>query len=440
MPKLSDIRSNRKAAGPLRFIGSAWGQITSAGVALLSIRIYTEILTATQFGIAMIALGIIALIDSASSMALNQTILSTCSKYENHEDQRKASVGISFHALKIFAIPIAAIFALATLYFVIVDGKIIIILAATLLPIYLCSEFSKYSLLSLLLLRQKQSAFSTWMVGEAALTSATTIASISLFSGSASSFLCGYVLGRVASTAVFISVFSKNHFADFFSPVDRGLIKLALRHGTPIAAMGPLGWISTYLDRYIIGALLGPAATGIYTACTGIASRPYAVLTATLTNYFRPQYYEYRSDRPQARRSTLKHWSLSAVVIGGSGVALFYILGNILAGLMLARDYRSGAVTIFVLFACAQTFSVVTHASDNALISAGRGKQLLAAQSLISACSLLFLSVGIIMHGIIGGLIARCISEAIKMCITFTLALTILLKESTDTSALTAKS
>ena len=82
------------------FIYTAWGQILVAITVFIGFRIYTEMLNPHDFGIIMMIMGLVALIDSVGLMTLNQTIVSRCGKILNNTHQKIISVSLAFMFIK----------------------------------------------------------------------------------------------------------------------------------------------------------------------------------------------------------------------------------------------------------------------------------------------------------------------------------------------------
>ena len=83
------------------------GQLVVAVSSLVGLRLYTEMLDRSEFGVAMMAVGGVALLDGVVVMALNQTLLSICAEIDEPERRRQVSVGLSLRAFGAVAVCLA---------------------------------------------------------------------------------------------------------------------------------------------------------------------------------------------------------------------------------------------------------------------------------------------------------------------------------------------
>jgi O-antigen/teichoic acid export membrane protein len=405
----------------LKLFHVIWGQLVVAVAIFASIRIYTELMDVDAFGAAMLGIGVIAFLESVISMALNQTQIALCAKLPAGDDRRQISVGLACLLLIALA-PIALLLATACLVaspFVAgaFYGAVIVIA----LFCYFAGEAVKYSLLTLLVLDQNYRRQSLWTAGETALTVGGIVAALIFLRADAWTFLAAHVVMRISSALLFTVIFGGlAHFRGVRLENARMRQREALGHGLPVSAMGPLGWISSFLDRFIIGGILGTAATGSYVAATGLVGRPYALTTAVLSNYFRPHLFTASGDDKRQMQITMR-WLVTAAAIGFGGVLALLLIGPFILQFLLAADYRDGAVALMGTFAIAQTLSIMTHALDNNLLASSRSAKLLKMQTVMSISTIAIIPVGTVLLGPLGAVIARCVAEAMKLSATYLL-------------------
>lgn len=420
-----------------------WGQVVVAAATFAGIRFYTEVLNKAEFGHAMLAMGFIALLDSISGMALSQTLLSRCGGHEDREHRRQLSIGLAW-LLGQKVILVAAVTALSLAGASLCGWISPLWVGAPLaLGLYLLGEFAKHSLLTLLILERDYRRYAAWMSGEAILAFVCTALALVFWRSDALGYIGGYLASRIISTLLFLSVFSAGgHLRRFDLNIARADVRQALSYGAPVSFMGPLGWVATYLDRYILGAMLGAAATGTYAAATGLVARPYALTTAVLSNYFRPLYYQPGLDAFSSgeRRQILRNWAAAAFVVGGGGALAFAGLGGLIATIMLAPDYRAGAPLLMAVFAISQTLAIATHSADNAVLALRGTAILLKFQIVLSVVTLFLIPLGIVMGGLLGGLIGRGLAEAVKFTAIALLALRMIDQSARDPLADTSQS
>ena len=421
-----------------RIANVLWGQVIVAVAALAGIRFYTEILGPAEFGTSMLALGGIALFDSLGVMALNQTLLSRCGPHSDSEQRRQISVGLSWNFLK-WAGPTGTLLGLGVAVALIALGyPSYWALLPALMLLYIVAETGKASLINLLVLERRYGRYSAWIGGEAVFSLLGTAAMLLAWRADAIGFLTGYILSRLICAVVFMAGFSPTHLRKVDLVHIHDEIQPALTYGMPIAMMGPLGWISSYLDRYILGGLLGTATTGAYVAVTGLVARPFGLTTTVLSNYFRPFYFQPKliHDGAQGCFRILRGWVLASLCIGLTGTLALGFLGDRIVRFMLAADFRQGAPLMMVLFALSQTLAITTHAADNAILAIRGSRQLLRAQIFISCATLALIPVGIMLGGVVGGLIGRCLAEAIRLTVVILIAASMIRRKNGMTGVL----
>ncbi|WP_176695461.1 lipopolysaccharide biosynthesis protein [Phaeobacter sp. B1627] len=402
-----------------------WGQVIVALAAFAGIRTYTELMDKVDFGQAMLLAGLIALLDSIILMSLNQTLMSRCGPVECKETRRHISIGLALYVVRmvLVVIPVACLAVMAGL-----NSFWALLLLSV--GIYLISEALKFSALSLIVLDRRYGIYSFWTAGEALITLAGISLSLWFWRADAIGFVLGQTAARAVNTALFMLLLAPGHLRSVDLKLAQKELAPALAYGRPVALMGPLGWISTYLDRYILGAFLGTGATGAYVAVTGLVARPFALTTSVLSNYFRPLYFQgsLASEGAKGCYRILRTWLLAALGIGLMGVLAFWVLGDFIVRIMLAADFREGAHLLLVLFGLSQTFAIATHAADNAMLALRCSGRLLQIQILLSIGTLVLIPVGIVSWGLVGGVIGRIFAEALKLGVTTAIAVRLIKK------------
>jgi hypothetical protein len=74
------------------------------------------------------------------------------------------------------------------------------------------------------------------------------------------------------------------------------------------------------------------------------------------------------------------------------------------------------------LFALSQTLAITTHAADNAILALRESRPLVRAQILLAFATFLLIPAGIWREGVIGGVMARCLAEAVKLTVALLMA------------------
>jgi hypothetical protein len=115
-------------------------------------------------------------------------------------------------------------------------------------------------------------------------------------------------------------------------------------------------------------------------------------------------------------------WIGTSFAVGIFGTLIFVFFGQVIASIALAREYRLGAPLIMALMGLAQTFAIMTHASDNAILSTGTSSLLLKTQIGLVVVTLLVIPLSTLWFGATGAAAGRTIAEMIKFSVTVNVA------------------
>ena len=396
---------------------STAGQFVVAGAALASIRIYTQIMPREEFGVVTMLMGAIALLDGLVTASLSQTLLSLCAGISDEESQRQVCVGLSMRAQIAVLILAAPVLFITTIACRICGWGAALALGEGAVILYLIEEIAKTSMLAPLIARRDYGRSSIWIAVEALVNLIVTAAFLLTFHADALTFLFGLLCARLLCTGSFwVWYFRGQYFRHLNLRISRPHVRRALTYGTPVSAMAPLGWISAYLDRYVVATRVGLDGAGVYAAASALVGRPYSVTTSALTNYFRPQLFH-------SGGKAEREWLIAAAGIGALGVAAFALWGGFAARLALAEAYRGGATSLLAVLALAQTFVIVTHGLDNAILAAGAAAPLLKLQACLVVVSVLLPTAGALLGGALGAALGRAAAELVKCGATAILSL-----------------
>lgn len=367
----------------------------------------------------MMAMGALALLDGIFVMALSQTLLSICARITDHEHQRQVAIGLTVR-LFIAIVPVLALVTAST--FALWQDRLVSV-GSVLAFLYLAVELIKTSAMCLLLARRDYARYALWS-GSEAVVSLVGISIVLLMRADALSFLSGLIASKYLNTLIFFFIFYKGrYFASLDLTAARPYVSTAIRYGAPLSVMAPIGWIGSYLDRYVVGLAGGFASAGVYTAVGGLVGRPYAILTSILTNYFRPLLFGPRgSERSTETWNTQLRWIFAAATIGLAGATALAISAKWVAALALALEFRAEAPALMLILAVAQSFSIMTHAVDNGILSTGASARLLRLQIWLVLSGLILVPAGTIWLGAVGAALGRLISEAIKFLVSLGLS------------------
>jgi O-antigen/teichoic acid export membrane protein len=174
------------------------------------------------------------------------------------------------------------------------------------------------------------------------------------------------------------------------------------QYALPLAPLSIVGWINSFSNRYIIGALLGLGPVGIYSAAYGLTSRPFTAPVSILTTTLRPHFMEAWSNGQAARQGRLFAWWIgSTAVIGLLGVGLISLLKQPIANFLLGEEFRVGAV-LFPWLAVGAGFNCLAMVFEAKLYAAKKTSWLLGLHSFLAVVAIVTNVVGAVYFGLMG--------------------------------------
>ncbi len=417
---VSDGSTAMKAGNIARLAGASWGQVIAGLVQIASLRFYTEMLGPEGFGSAILALGVLALLDGIGVMAFSQTLPQLIKDEPDRTRRVNKALATGLDAAKWLAI-IGAGAALATAaVYSLFEGAIALV-AATL---YAAAEPVRSAGQKIAMMDRRVNLLSAWVSTEAIATLAGSLLAIVILEGSVLSLVVGAVTGR-ALVAFAFSVRALGHpagwnFDRIWARVQRTrLLGIAI----PIALAAPLGWAAGYADRYIIAGTVGLVEAGILAALVGVVVRPFTIVGSGLTTLYRPDLLDDAAGRLEHGKRPLRDWNISALAIGLAGVAAVGLLGPWVAGLVLAFPISEYPVrTIMILLAISQTAAIVTHSFDNFTLAAERSRLILLTQAATLPFGLAAILVGSLFAGLSGAAGGRIVQETLRLAAAAALA------------------
>jgi O-antigen/teichoic acid export membrane protein len=393
-------------------------QIFNAIIALITIRMYSELLTPQQMGEAMLALGGMALFDAVFSASINQVVF-----YYGSKDELKSKV---FYIIKN-----------TRKYFVLIAGGLIIATTLSLLLFpsikvtkwlfivlglmcYFFIEPLRSSLFSFLNVISTRNKYGFQVILDAILVFIFTFITLS-YKPHWTSLIVGIILARYL--AIFTNSLLLKKSVDRIKTMDNVEISVTkkeiFKHMQSVMVMGVLGWISGFADRYIIAGMLNVKQTGYYSVAMGLVGRPYNIVTGAYTAYFKPNLFAAVSDNNlKSIKKTLLYWLLGVLIVGLIGALLFLISGKFIVQLLLSTEFRGHVESILWILALAMTFTIATHAFDNKFLARGLGNKLLKIQLCLSPISLFVIGIGAYYKDVSGVVYGKLISEIIKFIFT----------------------
>lgn len=385
--------------------------------ALASIRIYSEVLKPEVLGALMLFTGIITLGEACTSAAITQTIF-----YYSTNPRNRRWVFDRLANTKKLRNFLAAMGALVLLWGLYKNTPLTTIIAMTFaLPAYLFIESSRSAANALIQLELSKSHWAKNIVADSILTLGLTAAALTQ-APTETAYALGLVASKLLASHLSIRTLIKNaenlasrdeRASTTQQPEPIPSKQQVYSHLRPIAAMGVVGWASSFLDRYVVAAALGPAMTAQYSISTGIVNRPFTVVTGSLTNHFRPALF-HANITHEERSQIISSWLKLAASIGIGATVAAWVFSGIITDILLATDYRATVQKLLPIVAASAAFNIATHALDNWFLAKGNNGVLLRIQIVTIPVQLVIIVTGGLAYGITGAALGRLASEILK--------------------------
>lgn len=405
-----------------RILAASWGQIVAALVPLLSLRFYSGELGPEGFGLAMLGLGMVSLLDGLGSMAFAQILAQVLKDHE----ARAARIGLALGLGLRFALWQGALYCLGLVLAWFWFGAQSLSWLAPVIVVFCLCEIPRAAGMTLAMLERRLSLLSSWYALEALAVLGTSLAWLILTDQEPVALVLGALSGR-AVVCVAMSPLALGSPRQWWlnRAAARTELPRAVAFGWFVVLMTPLGWLGAFGDRYIVGATTGLVEAGTLAALAGAVMRPYGVISAGLTNLFRPDMLDEAAGRTPVQANVhahadisrpLRRWLVIAVATGLSGIAAFSLLGQLIADFLI-RFPTPGIDRGVVLttLAASQTLVLMAHAFENRVLAEGRSGILLGAQAVTLALGLPLVGVGAALGGAEGAAMGRVGAEIVRM-------------------------
>ncbi len=347
---------------------SAFGKITTAIGALIGVRFLTEFVPKEVYGKISLLIGIVTL----GSNLFASPLISAAQRFHPEmvlsgkvQQLRRTIVDI----LKWAVGTLAGLILLGGLFvrFGTMSYLVFVALAG-----FLVVQVMRNLEIGFLTAARRQKEVALWSSSEAWLKPAFAVLLVILLGDSPQSVLLAYFVAIGGILLCFhllpLSVEGRGN-PKVPSETDTELTANIRRYAMPLVPLALVAWISTLSDRYIIAGMLGSASVGIYAACYGLLGMPFLMAGGIIGQTLRPPYYQAISagNINLAKKLLRTQLAITALICGAGIVAIFF-LRNVLAALLLAKEYRS-AVSLMTYIAAGITLQVISQIFEGILIA-----------------------------------------------------------------------
>jgi len=347
---------------------SAFGKITTALGTLIGVRLLTEFVPKEVYGKISLLIGIVTL----GSNLFASPLISAAQRFHPEmalsgkvPQLRRTIVGILKRTVGTLAgfVLCGGIFA---------RSRAIPYLVFVALTAFLVVQVMRNLEVGFLTAARRQKEVALWSTSEAWLKPAFAVLLVILLGDSPQSVLLGYfaAIGGILLCFHLLPVAVEgcgNSKVPF--ETDTELTAKIRRYAMPLVPLALVAWVSSLSDRYIISGMLGVGQVGIYIAGYGLISMPFLMAGGIIGQTLRPPYYQAVSAGNITLEKKLFRIQLAiTVLVCGAGVVAVFFLRNIIAALLLAKEYRS-AVSLMPWIAAGITLQVISQIFEGILIA-----------------------------------------------------------------------
>lgn len=212
---------------------------------------------------------------------------------------------------------------------------------------------------------------------------------IKLFGQSAEWPLTGYAAAQLVAVLIVLPKIGHGHS---FWPIDREIVKHALRYGIPLIVGGALGWVGLNASRFIINDMAGVAAAGLFAVGYGLGQRAAAVAAMLVTAAAFPlavKSMELAGSRA-AMRQLADNSALLVAVLAPSLAGIFMLRAEIVH-LLIALPFQQVTLAILPLATLAGAIrNLRAHFGDQVFLLHNRTRWMMAISAIDATMTVVF--------------------------------------------------
>jgi O-antigen/teichoic acid export membrane protein len=384
------------------------GQLMSALGMLVGLRLLTEVAAPEVFGAAILATGGVSLIQNLFFLPLAQAALR---HFGNSVDSGSLEALHRTYVKCAYRITVVIAVAIVLVGFGISKALTWTVFLGPVLALLLVFESLRGVEINLLNGSRRQRAYGTLLAFDGWLRPIGAFAGALLVPGSVVAILAGQMVGIAFAAMLFVPTIHRNTRMYLWRiprlSDDEAKLAASLRDfGRPLVPAALVSWISGLADRYIITAIAGVAAAGIYSAGYALVSRPFLMLGATIEGTLRQPLYEAVSRKDsESERKLLRFWRMTVSIIGVIGLAFIILFSDQITGIFLGGNYAASAA-VMPWVAAGYTLFALSQVYERTCFAHGATKAVFLIQTGGGAASIGFAAFGVWVAGIIGAAIA----------------------------------
>jgi O-antigen/teichoic acid export membrane protein len=395
----------------------ALGQIAQVLALLAGIRLLTEYLPPQTFGAVSLSLGLLTF---GMSIFCKPFLQAALRFYPEAAHKGRVSVLkkiVNGLLLKTTGM-LVLILAIAGLLF---RQRVSLLLVTSLIGLVIVDVIRTREI-NFLNAGRRQRPFALWLALDAWARPLAAVAMIFAFGISTGSVIAGYFAGSLIILAFFFKIINRESVTGALELKDKTLSAEIRRYALPLIPLAVISWMSSLSDRYLIGGMAGLEQVGIYVAIYGLVSQPFLMTQLVIEQTVRPVYFEAIACGNSAREqkaflSLLAATGLACVC----GVAIITLFRGEIAGLLLAKKYRSGAGLI-PWVALGYAFLSISYVFEKICYAYKRTKDVLVIEAAGAAACLCLEIPAIYYFGIYGAAVSVPVYFGIQLVVSIIMA------------------
>lgn len=353
------------------------GQIITAVIQLIGLRIITEFLPVDSFGQATLWLGIIVLIKSLFMQPVfnYQIRYYTDFFYRNEEASFRSFTLKIISGLSLLSSIIFILISLLLIYLEIINDSVILIFLVT--AYFLVEVFKSYQL-NQLSAKREQKVYSLWIITEAIATYSLVYLLIFLYP-TTETYIIALGSGILISILIFANVNRKIKTLESNNNIDfKKEIRTVLKYSSPFILIAILSWIMNLSSRYFLGIYSSTYEAGLFVAAFSIASRPFTMLSGVVTSFLRPILFQAQSMNNEEKVKIIERSWLYLIAACGLVFLIILVAGNeIITSLLLAKEYRSSTFQLFLFIGIGYFGLATFQVFENFLLAKKKSKEIM---------------------------------------------------------------
>ena len=391
------------------------GQILSALAMFISLRVWTEYLQPSQFGLMGLLVGFSSILAGIISSPITQATL----------------VGYAAHSKNSMKYHFRAISYRLLIKYTMITSLCALILGFPLSLLFKIHWMTPFLIIGLFLVEsrrnfelnffaaaRRQREVAILMIGDPWFRLVFIWVALLYFKPSAYSAIIGSLFGGIVFLLI-ARIFLAFEAHPGIVPQDDNLIASLSREimniAKPLFPSVILQNITEMSNRYIIGASIGLGSAGLFIVSYGLVKRPYGILSSVTDLTMRPFVCETIADCNIKRTlQARKFWLFTGTFFAVLGVPLFYLLRNLIVEVLLSPSYKSTS-ELLPLIAFAVMLYNISHIYDGFSLTIENSKAVLTNNIIGSFTNIILTSLFCFFFGIIGAVWALIIAYLFQL-------------------------